>query len=151
MASTSSLAPLHSADNEKMFETIEIDPWKSACYNNLLPAKSVSAEPVSVDAWEIICIHAEHVEDTLPSQVRRAKMGQEIGVWVHVPPGPQTKPNAPLLTTNTEVHIAQTAQLQLHHLQKPQPAVLKHALRLTYNAPASASADTLPSKIPLAC
>jgi peroxin-1 len=61
----------------------------------------VATEPLSSDDWEIIVrvgiesqitgadtqrllqeIHASHVESTLLSQVRVAKTGQEIDVWV---------------------------------------------------------------------
>lgn len=62
-------------------------------------AKSVGTEPLTSDDWEIIVrvdfnlylrhlliapqeIHASHVESTLLSQVRVAKVGQEINVWV---------------------------------------------------------------------
>lgn len=63
-------------------------------------ASSVGTEPLTADDWEIIVslpywlvpleylsylvqeIHASHVESTLLSQVRVAKVGQEIDVWV---------------------------------------------------------------------
>jgi peroxin-1 len=63
-------------------------------------ASSVGTEPVTSDDWEIVVsmavpsyleprlsysaqeIHASHVESTLISQVRVAKIGQEIDFWV---------------------------------------------------------------------
>ncbi|KZP19202.1 hypothetical protein FIBSPDRAFT_571279 [Athelia psychrophila] len=78
-----------------------------------------------------------------------ADMGQEIDVWVRgrtrvrlrvVSLNPQTKANALLFTTNTQSsHRAQTAQL---HLQSPQPPLSKYTIRLAFNAPASAPANT---------
>ncbi|KZP06536.1 PEX-1N-domain-containing protein [Athelia psychrophila] len=128
MASASSLAHFNSADKEKGFETIEIDPQYAmglglaqgavveiGLLHDLPLAKSVGAEPVSADDWEIIELHAGHVEDTLLGQVRVAKIGQEIDVWVLgrtrvrlrvVSLDPPSKADALLLTTNTEVHIA---------------------------------------------
>ncbi|KZP06528.1 AAA-domain-containing protein [Athelia psychrophila] len=148
MASASSLAHFNSADKEKGFETIEIDPQYAmglglaqgavveiGLLHDLPLAKSVGAEPVSADDWEIIELHAGHVEDTLLGQVRVAKIGQEIDVWVlgrtrvrlrvgallidipfhsskltlvgpAVSLDPPSKADALLLTTNTEVHIA---------------------------------------------
>lgn len=66
--------------------------------HDLPHAKSVGTEPLTSDDWEIIVccvylmtkprltlsqeIHASHVESTLLSQVRVAKIGQEIDVWV---------------------------------------------------------------------
>lgn len=68
--------------------------------HDLPSAQSVATEPLSSDDWEIIVrfpiiaslfllfndslqeIHASHVESTLLSQVRVAKIGQEIDVWV---------------------------------------------------------------------
>ncbi|KZP10920.1 AAA-domain-containing protein [Athelia psychrophila] len=128
MASASSLAHFNSADKEKGFETIEIDPQYAmglglaqgavveiGLLHDLPLAKSVGAEPVSADDWEIIELHAGHVEDTLLGQVRVAKIGQEIDVWVIgrtrvrlrvVSLDPPSKADALLLTTNTEVQIA---------------------------------------------
>ena len=62
-------------------------------------ATAIGTEPLTSDDWEIIVsflpsflkklarsvsqeIHASHVESTLLSQVRVAKVGQEIDVWV---------------------------------------------------------------------
>ncbi|KZP06169.1 hypothetical protein FIBSPDRAFT_764845, partial [Athelia psychrophila] len=78
-------------------------------------AKSVGAESVSADDWEIIEIHPGHVEDPILGQVRVAKIDQEIKLCVLgrtrvslrvVSLDPQSKSDALLLTTNTEVHIA---------------------------------------------
>ncbi|KAF8893894.1 P-loop containing nucleoside triphosphate hydrolase protein [Infundibulicybe gibba] len=120
MASTSLL--------EKTFETIDIDPQYAqglglvqgdiveiGLLHDLATAKSVATEPVSSDDWDIIEINASHVESTLLSQVRVAKVDQEIDVWVLgrtrvrlkvVNIDPPSKTNALLLTTNTEVSIA---------------------------------------------
>ncbi|KAF8070403.1 P-loop containing nucleoside triphosphate hydrolase protein [Lyophyllum atratum] len=129
MASASSLAHFNSTDTtEKGLETIEIDPQYAqglglaqgdlveiGLLHDLPLAKSVATEPLTSDDWEIIEIHASHVESTLLSQVRVAKAGQEIDVWVMgrtrvrlrvVSLDPPSKGNALLLTTNTEVSIA---------------------------------------------
>ncbi|KAJ6495661.1 P-loop containing nucleoside triphosphate hydrolase protein [Mycena vitilis] len=128
MASASSLAQFNSSDSEKGYETIEIDPQYAlglglkqndlveiGLVHDLPLATSVATEPLTPDDWEIIDIHASHVESTLLSQVRVAKTGQEIDVWVLgrtrvrlrvVSIEPESKGNALLLTTNTEVSIA---------------------------------------------
>ncbi|RDB24902.1 Peroxisome biosynthesis protein PAS1 [Hypsizygus marmoreus] len=129
MASASSLAHFNSSDSgERGLETIEIDPQYAqglgfkqgdiveiGLLHDLPFAKSVATEPLTSDDWEIIEIHASHVESTLLSQVRVAKVGQEIDVWVMgrtrvrlrvLNVDPQSKGNALLLTTNTEVSIA---------------------------------------------
>ncbi|KAJ7039144.1 P-loop containing nucleoside triphosphate hydrolase protein [Mycena alexandri] len=129
MASASSLAQFNSTDAaEKGYETIEIDPQYAlglglkqndlveiGLVHDLPLATSVATEPLTPDDWEIIDIHASHVESTLLSQVRVAKTGQEIDVWVLgrtrvrlrvVSIEPETKGNALLLTTNTEVSIS---------------------------------------------
>ncbi|KDR75275.1 hypothetical protein GALMADRAFT_226942 [Galerina marginata CBS 339.88] len=129
MASASSLAHFNAGQSgEGGFETIEIDPQYSqslglslgdiveiGLLHDLPHAKSVGTEPLTSDDWEIIEIHASHVESTLLSQVRVAKVGQEIDVWVLgrtrvrlrvTSLDPPSKGNALLLTTNTEVSIA---------------------------------------------
>ncbi|KAJ7076895.1 P-loop containing nucleoside triphosphate hydrolase protein [Mycena belliarum] len=129
MASASSLAHFNSTDSGEMgFETIEIDPQYAlglglnqndlveiGLVHDLSLAVSVATEPLTPDDWEIIDIHASHVESTLLSQVRVAKIGQEIDMWVLgrtrvrlrvVGIEPESKGNALLLTTNTEVSIA---------------------------------------------
>ncbi|KAF5345345.1 hypothetical protein D9758_008461 [Tetrapyrgos nigripes] len=146
MASASSLAQFNASNSgESGFETIEIDPQYAqglgfaqgdvveiGLLHDMAVAKSVGTEPLTSDDWEIIEIHASHVESTLLSQVRVAKIGQEIDVWVlgrtrvrlkvgmsgpsYVPErvitsipvslDPQSKNNALLLSTNTEVSIA---------------------------------------------
>ncbi|KAJ7647537.1 P-loop containing nucleoside triphosphate hydrolase protein [Roridomyces roridus] len=126
MASASSLAQFNAGD--KGLETIEIDPQYAlglglkendlveiGLVHDLPLATSVATEPVTADDWEIIDIHASHVESTLLSQVRVAKVGQEINVWVLgrtrvrlkvVSINPDAKAGALLLTTDTEVSIA---------------------------------------------
>ncbi|KAF7969113.1 hypothetical protein HWV62_28272 [Athelia sp. TMB] len=97
------------ADKDKGFETIEIDPQYTMGHGLMQGAVSVGMEPVSADDREIIELHAGHVEDTLLGQVRVSRVGQEINVWVLGHPlliDPQSKPDALLLTTNTEVSIA---------------------------------------------
>ncbi|CAK5281813.1 unnamed protein product [Mycena citricolor] len=129
MASASSLAQFNTSDpSEKGLETVEIDPQYAlglgikqndiveiGLVHDLSMATSVATEPLTSDDWEIIEIHASHVESTLLSQVRVAKVGQEIDVWVLgrtrvrlrvVSIVPESKGNALLLTTNTEVSIA---------------------------------------------
>ncbi|KIK68962.1 hypothetical protein GYMLUDRAFT_80351 [Collybiopsis luxurians FD-317 M1] len=129
MASASSLAQFNVPESsEKGLETVEIDPQYSqslglaqgdiveiGLIHDMAIASSVATEPLSSDDWEIIEIHASHVESTLLSQVRVAKVGQEINVWVLgrtrvrlkiVSLDPQPKNNALLLGTNTEVSIA---------------------------------------------
>ncbi|KAH9485161.1 Peroxisome biosynthesis protein PAS1 [Psilocybe cubensis] len=128
MASASSLAHFNAAQSgDGSFETIEIDPQYAqdvglvqgdlveiGLLHDLPHAKSVATEPLTSDDWEIIEIHASHVESTLLSQVRVVKIGQEIDVWVlgrtrvrlRVTGLDPIKGNALLLTTNTEVSIA---------------------------------------------
>ncbi|KAF8995495.1 P-loop containing nucleoside triphosphate hydrolase protein [Cyathus striatus] len=129
MASASSLAQFSASHtSEGIFETIDIDPQYAQglglSENDIVEigllydmqlATSVATEPLTSDDWEIIEIHASHVESTLLSQVRVAKVGQEIDVWVLgrtrvrlrvVSISPSAKDDALLLTTNTEVSIA---------------------------------------------
>ncbi|KAH6914246.1 peroxisome biogenesis factor 1 [Coprinopsis sp. MPI-PUGE-AT-0042] len=129
MASASSLAQFNAAQSGNIgLETIEIDPQYAqglglvqgdvveiGLLHDLGTAQMVTTEPVTSDDWEIIEIHASHVESTLLSQVRVAKVGQEIDVWVLgrtrvrlvvTSVDPQSKGSALLLTTNTEVSIA---------------------------------------------
>ncbi|KIK98366.1 hypothetical protein PAXRUDRAFT_692364 [Paxillus rubicundulus Ve08.2h10] len=148
MASSSSLARFNSADaRERGLETIEVDPQYAqglgfaegdiveiGLLHDLPYASSVGTEPVSSDDWEIVEIHASHVESTLLSQVRVARIGQEIDLWVLgrtrvrltvVSFEPSTKGSAALLTTDTEVSIAPKA----HHRQKVVKAVVSTASR----------------------
>ncbi|KZT01895.1 AAA-domain-containing protein [Laetiporus sulphureus 93-53] len=127
MAAASSYAHYQSGgSSEKGLETIEIDPQYAeslgfalgdvveiALLHDLPSATSVTAEPVTSDDWEIIEIHASHVEETLLSQVRVAVVGQEIDVWVMGRTRVRLKVvsleprgRAALLATNTEVSIA---------------------------------------------
>ncbi|KZT66890.1 AAA-domain-containing protein [Daedalea quercina L-15889] len=129
MASASSLAHFNSAgSSEKGLETIEMDPQfaqglglasddivEIGLLHDLAFAKTVGTEPVTADDWEIIELHASHVESTLLSQVRVAAVGQEIDIWVLgrtrvrlrvVSLEPSTAGKALLLTTSTEVSIA---------------------------------------------
>ncbi|TFK45586.1 AAA-domain-containing protein [Heliocybe sulcata] len=127
LASSSSLAHFNSALGDARLETVEIDPQyaqaaglvKGAAVDigllyDLPAADTVIAEPVTADDWEIIELHAAHLESTLLSQVRVAVPAQEIDVWVHgrtrvrlsvvslIPPS--RKPA--LLTSSTQLSIA---------------------------------------------
>ncbi|KAI0665466.1 AAA-domain-containing protein [Trametes maxima] len=128
MASASSLAHFNSSSGgDKGLETVEIDPQYAeglgfalgdvveiGLLHDLGYAKSVSTEPVTSDDWEILELHASHVESTLLSQVRVAVVGQEIDVWVlgrtrvrlNVVSLEPSSSKAMLLTTSTEVSIA---------------------------------------------
>ncbi|KAF5351610.1 hypothetical protein D9756_007497 [Leucocoprinus leucothites] len=130
MASASSLAHFNASQSSggESFETVEIDPQYAqglgfeqddlveiGLIHDMGQATTVGTEPLTADDWEIIEIHAAHVESTLLSQVRVAKIGQEIDVWVLgrtrvrlrvVSIDPSAKDGALLLTTNTEVSIA---------------------------------------------
>ncbi|KJA20005.1 hypothetical protein HYPSUDRAFT_204070 [Hypholoma sublateritium FD-334 SS-4] len=168
------------------FETIEIDPQYAqglglnqgdlveiGLLHDLPHAKSVSTEPLTSDDWEIIVglstlgfwrsinailqeIHASHVESTLLSQVRVAKVGQEIDVWVlgrtrvrlRVTGLDPAKGNALLLTTNTEVSIAP----KLHRNREApstNPPINGHAAvspKPTINGTATAAAPSATTK-----
>ncbi|KAF8629161.1 hypothetical protein AX17_005746 [Amanita inopinata Kibby_2008] len=128
MASASSLASFNASQTEMSSDTIEIDPQYAQALGlghgdivevgllyDLPFAKSVGAEPLTSDDWEIIEIHASHVESILLSQVRVAKIGQEMDVWVLgrtrvrlrvVSLELATKGDIQLLTTDTEVSIS---------------------------------------------
>ncbi|EKM80755.1 hypothetical protein AGABI1DRAFT_105706 [Agaricus bisporus var. burnettii JB137-S8] len=130
MASASSLAYFNASQSagDDSFETIEIDPQYAqglgfsegdlielGLIHDMRYATTVEAEPLTSDDWEIIDIHASHVESKLLSHVRVAKVGQEIDVWVMartrirlrvVNIDPPAKGDALLLTTNTEVIVA---------------------------------------------
>ncbi|KAG2056526.1 AAA-domain-containing protein [Suillus hirtellus] len=125
MASASSLASFNSTAGERGIETLEIDPQYAAGLGfkegdvvelgllyDLPYAKTVSTEPLSADDWDVVELHAAHVEGTLLSQVRVANVGQEINVWVLGRTRVRlrivsldTSVTAALLTTDTEVSI----------------------------------------------
>ncbi|KAI0796078.1 AAA-domain-containing protein [Abortiporus biennis] len=135
MASASSLAHFQAGNAEdKGLETVEIDPQFASglgftegdiveigLLHDLGYASSVATEPLTADDWEILELHAAHVESTLLSQVRVARIGQEIDVWVLgrtrvrlrvTSLEPSTKGTALLLTTSTEVSIAPKTRTQ---------------------------------------
>ncbi|KAF9070811.1 P-loop containing nucleoside triphosphate hydrolase protein [Rhodocollybia butyracea] len=137
LASASSLAQFNvSEPGEKGLETVEIDPQYAqslgltqgdiveiGLIHDMAVAKSVFTEPLTSDDWDIIEIHASHVESTLLSQVRIAKVGQEINVWVLgrtrvrlkiVSLEPSAKNDALLLSTNTEVSISPKLHTNKH-------------------------------------
>jgi len=141
MASASSLAHFNLSDSgERGLETVEMDPQYAqglgltsgdvveiGILYDLPLAQSIAAEPLSSDDWEMLEIHASHVESTLLSQVRVARIGQEIDVWVLgrtrvrlrvVNFGSQSNKNVLLLTANTEVSIAPKP----HQPQGPAPS-----------------------------
>ncbi|KAF8331356.1 P-loop containing nucleoside triphosphate hydrolase protein [Cantharellus anzutake] len=130
LVSSSSLAQFSQAKSRQdgSLESVEIDPQFAAALGfaegdvaeigllyDLPVAKSISAEPLTADDWEILELHAGYVEDNLLSQVRVACINQEIDVWVLgrtrvrfrvVSTDPSDHQNAVLLSTNTEVSIA---------------------------------------------
>ncbi|RDX44678.1 AAA-domain-containing protein [Lentinus brumalis] len=128
MASASSLAHFNSGNAaDRGLETVEIDPQYAeglgfamgdvveiGLLHDLAYAQSVGTEPVTSDDWEILELHASHVESTLLSQVRVAVVGQEIDVWVlgrtrvrlNVVSLQPSTGKALLLTNSTEVSIA---------------------------------------------
>ncbi|PIL32676.1 transporter [Ganoderma sinense ZZ0214-1] len=128
MASASSLAHFNPGDAaERGLETVEMDPQYAdglgfalgdvveiGLLHDLPYATSVGTEPATSDDWEILELHASHVESTLLSQVRVAVVGQEIDVWVlgrtrvrlNVVSLQPSTTKALLLTTSTEVSIA---------------------------------------------
>ncbi|GJE90322.1 PEX-1N and AAA domain-containing protein [Phanerochaete sordida] len=127
MASASSLAQFQSGA-DKGLETVEIDPQFASglgftqgdiveigLLHDLGYATTVEAEPLTADDWEILELHAAHVEGTFLSQVRVAFIGQEIDVWVLgrtrirlrvVSLTPSTSGKALLVTSGTELSIA---------------------------------------------
>ncbi|KAA1470710.1 AAA-domain-containing protein [Dentipellis sp. KUC8613] len=126
MLASSSIAHFN-AGSDTSLETVEIDPQygqalglsegdlvEIGLLHDLPFAKSVSTEPATPDDWEILELHAEHVEATLLSQVRVAAPGQEIDVWamgrtrirLRVESLNPSDAKALLLTTDTEVSIA---------------------------------------------
>ncbi|PCH34751.1 AAA-domain-containing protein [Wolfiporia cocos MD-104 SS10] len=129
MTSASSLARFNATDaSDRTLETIDIDPQfaeglgfvagdvvEIGLLHDLGHASSVTAEPVTSDDWEIIELHASHLENTLINQVRVAVVGQEVDVWVFgrtrvrlkvVALNSSASGNALLLAQNTEVSIA---------------------------------------------
>ncbi|RPD58266.1 AAA-domain-containing protein [Lentinus tigrinus ALCF2SS1-7] len=128
MASASSLAHFNSGNAaDRGMETVEMDPQYAeglgfalgdvveiGLLHDLAYAQSVATEPVTSDDWEILELHASHVESTLLSQVRVAFVGQEIDVWVlgrtrvrlNVVSLQPSTGKALLLTNSTEVSIA---------------------------------------------
>ncbi|KAJ7276088.1 P-loop containing nucleoside triphosphate hydrolase protein [Mycena haematopus] len=143
MASASSLAQFNARGAGKAVETIEIDPQYALALglkqgdvvqigllHDLPLATAVATEPLTPDDWQIIDIHASHVEATLLSQVRVAKIGQEMDVWVlgrtrvrlrvvSVQPEGRT---ALLLGTDTEVSIAPKPHARNQPALSPAPS-----------------------------
>ncbi|KAH8996318.1 AAA-domain-containing protein [Lactarius akahatsu] len=130
MVSASSLAHFNSNSPDNSLETVEIDPQYAeglgfhkgdvveiGLLYDLPTAKSVATEPLTPDDWEILELHADHVESTLLSQVRVAPPNQEVDVWVlgrtrirlRVPTTVSFEPSsakAVLLANDTELSVA---------------------------------------------
>ncbi|TFY68057.1 hypothetical protein EVG20_g3702 [Dentipellis fragilis] len=183
MLASSSIAHFN-AGSDTSLETVEIDPQygqalglsqgdivEIGLLHDLPFAKSVSTEPATPDDWEILELHAEHVEATLLSQVRVAAPGQEIDVWAmgrtrirlrvgcaYASPESLNPSDAKalLLTTDTEISIApktrrapptKTAMQTIPNgdsgdAQAPQRLEYVHAMRVL---PASVLPVTLPN------
>ncbi|KIY53996.1 AAA-domain-containing protein [Fistulina hepatica ATCC 64428] len=135
MAAVSSLA--HFNAGERGFETLDMDPQYAqslgfaegslvevGLLHELAFAKTVGIEPLSSDDWEITELHADHLESTFLSQVRVARAGQEIDVWVlgrtrvrlRIVDVDSNPDKVLLLTTNTEVHIAPKRRAKVRSL-----------------------------------
>lgn len=133
MVSASSLAHFNSASSDNSLETVEIDPQYAeglgfkkgdvvevGLLYDLPTAKSVATEPLTPDDWEILELHAEHVESTLLSQVRVAPSDQEVDVWVlgrtrirlRVLSFEPSSAKAALLTNDTELSVAPKTRRQ---------------------------------------
>ncbi|KAI9465701.1 AAA-domain-containing protein [Lactarius psammicola] len=134
MVSASSLAHFNSNSPDNSLETVEIDPQYAeglgfhkgdvveiGLLYDLPTAKSVATEPLTPDDWEILELHADHVESTLLSQVRVAPPNQEVDVWVlgrtrirlRVLSFEPSSAKAVLLANDTELSVApKTRQMQ---------------------------------------
>ncbi|THH28835.1 hypothetical protein EUX98_g5355 [Antrodiella citrinella] len=165
MAAASSLAQFNSGSSaDKGLETIEIDPQfagglgfsegdvvEIGLLYDLGYATTVATEPLTSDDWEILDLHASHVESTLLSQVRVAMIGQEIDVWVlgrtrvrlRVVSLEPSKGKALLLTTNTEVTIA--PKVRSHGKQSAASVTPKSRAVDEASVPATSSHSAPPS------
>ncbi|KAI0262607.1 AAA-domain-containing protein [Gloeopeniophorella convolvens] len=140
MLSASSLAHFNSSSSDNSLETVEIDPQyaQGLGFNqgdvvevgmlyDLPTAKSVATEPLTADDWEILELHADHVESTLLSQVRVAVPDQEVDVWVHgrtrirlrVLSLDPSSAKAVLLANDTELSIAPKTRRPPNSEKKP--------------------------------
>ncbi|KAI9441226.1 AAA-domain-containing protein [Lactarius indigo] len=133
MVSASSLAHFNSSSPDSSLETVEIDPQYAeglgfhkgdmveiGLLYDLPTAKSVATEPLTPDDWEILELHADHVESTLLSQVRVAPPNQEVDVWVlgrtrirlRVLSFEPSSAKAVLLANDTELSVAPKTRRQ---------------------------------------
>ncbi|KAI0249217.1 P-loop containing nucleoside triphosphate hydrolase protein [Lactifluus subvellereus] len=138
MVSASSLAHFNSTSSDT-FETVEIDPQYAeglgfkegdivevGLLHDLPTATSVATEPLTPDDWEILELHAEHVESTLLSQVRVAPSSQEVDVWVlgrtrirlRVLSFEPSSAKAVLLANDTELSVAPKTRRQRNSEKK---------------------------------
>lgn len=161
MASGYSLAQFTAGSTrEDHYESVDIDPQYAeglgfsegdlvdiGLLHDLKVATMVGTEPVSSDDWDIIEIHASHVESTLLSQVRVAQVGQELDVWVlgrtrvrlkAVSIDPSGGSSPLLLSTNTEISIA--PKLSRSRQPVPPRSSTQRKTKPTGNAPVK-SAD----------
>ncbi|KAH9996691.1 P-loop containing nucleoside triphosphate hydrolase protein [Russula compacta] len=182
MVSASSLAHFNSTSSDSPLETVEIDPQYAeglgfkegdvvevGLLYDLPIAKSVATEPLTPDDWEILELHAEHVESTLLSQVRVAPSDQEVDVWVlgrtrirlRVLSFEPSSARAVLLANDTELSVApKTRRQQMSekkHLVSGETPVVKSDISTTSTAgrlshsvllrvlPASVFSHNLPS------
>ncbi|KAI9462642.1 AAA-domain-containing protein [Russula earlei] len=133
MVSASSLAHFNPTSSDQSLETVEIDPQYAeglgfkkgdvvevGLLYDLPVANSVATEPLTPDDWEILELHAEHVESTLLSQVRVAPSNQEVDVWIlgrtrirlRVLSFEPSSAKAVLLANDTELSVAPKTRRQ---------------------------------------
>ncbi|OAJ38945.1 hypothetical protein BDEG_22835 [Batrachochytrium dendrobatidis JEL423] len=59
-------------------QSVSVTPIKDA-----LNAQSVSVEPVSIDDWEILELHAGYLEEQILNQLRIIHLNQIVTIWIH--------------------------------------------------------------------
>lgn len=149
MVSASSLAHFNSNSPDSPLETVEIDPQYAeglgfhkgdlveiGLLYDLPTAKSVATEPLTPDDWEILELHADHVESTLLSQVRVAPPNQEVDVWVlgrtrirlRVLSFEPSSAKAVLLANDTELSVAPKTR---HHQNSEKKQLVKSETSVT--------------------
>ncbi|KAK4686120.1 peroxin-1, partial [Tremellales sp. Uapishka_1] len=143
LAAASSLAGFGGGDGE----TVEIDPevalglgWPEGTIVEIsvihqpVKAKSVTVTPLTSDDWEILEQHADFLENNLLGQLRAAKKGQLLDVWVMGRTkirikvdvaSPETSINsAVLVTPDTEIYVAPRPRDSSSAKAQEQPVVL---------------------------
>ncbi|KAI0280178.1 AAA-domain-containing protein [Russula aff. rugulosa BPL654] len=172
MVSASSLAHFNSTSSDNSLETVEIDPQYAeglgfkegdvvevGLLYDLPIAKSVATEPLTPDDWEILELHAEHVESTLLSQVRVAPSDQEVDVWVlgrtrirlRVLSFEPSSAKAVLLTNDTELSVAPKTRRQWNsekHIINGENTVMKSDPAMTSPTPRTPSYTVLLRVLP---